>query len=267
MTTFRPPRGALGSLVEAAVADCARRRRLGPPATTPHPARTPGRFVAALSRRGPSDFPLICEVKRASPSAGVLQERADAAAVATRYVDAGARCVSVLTESSRFHGSLDDLREVRTATPAPLLRKDFIVDPFMVEEAAAAGADAVLLIAAAIEPSRLLELADAARARGLDVLLELIYERDLDVLGLRQWPLVGVNARDLETLEMDAGRFARFAPRISAPGRILVAESGVRTAEDIARYAREGAGAALVGESLMRAADPASAIRALMGAA
>lgn len=265
--TFRAPRGALGTLVEAAREGAAERRRSGPLARTPHPHRAPGRFVTALADRRTSGFPLICEVKRASPSAGVLQAQADAPAVARRYAEAGARCVSVLTEGTRFQGSLDDLRAVRAATSVPLLRKDFIVDPFMVEEAAAAGADALLLIAAAVEPRQLLELAAAAEALGLDVLLELIYERDLDVLGLRSWPLVGVNARDLETLEMDPGRFARLAPHIRAPGRLLVAESGVRTPADIVHYANSGADAALVGESLMRADDPGEAIRQLMEAA
>lgn len=264
--TWRPPRGVLGGLVAAAKdASAERRRRSVQPVEAEPREGDSGRFVSALTaRRG--GFPLICEVKRASPSGGVLRAEASAPSTARTYVSAGARCVSVLTEESRFGGSLADLAEVRRAVDVPLLRKDFIVDPWMVSEAAAAGADAVLLIVAAVEPSLLLELASAADAHGLDVLLELIYERDLEALGLRQWPLVGVNARDLETLEMDSGRFARLARHAAAPGRLLVAESGIREPADIVHFRSAGAGAALVGESLMRSADPAATVRSLVEA-
>lgn len=252
--TFRPPRGALGQLVEAA--KLASSKRAPPPRPS---SRKPGAFIDAL--RLSKRFPLICEVKRASPSAGALSLDADAATQADLYVKGGAACVSVLTEESRFGGSLDDLRAVRARVSVPLLRKDFIVNVQMVEEAAAAGADCVLLIAAALEPAYLLELADAASDLGLDVLLELIYERDLEVLGLRPFPLVGVNARDLETLQMDPLRFARLAPMIRAPERLLVAESGIHSVDDLRRYVDAGADAALVGESLMRAADPSAKVR------
>lgn len=265
--TWRPPQGVLGELIASSREDCAVRRKAARGTKGPSEGvarRTKGRFVGAL--RGGVGFPLICEVKRASPSVGTLDAAADAPAVARRYVEAGARCVSVLTESRRFGGSLDDLRAVRATVAAPLLRKDFIVDPFMVTEAAEAGADCILLIAAALEPALLRDLAVAADEAGLDTLLELIYERDLEALALRDWPLVGVNARDLETLEMDAGRFARFAPRIAAPGRLLVAESGIKSPADVARYRGEGAQVGLVGESLMRAKDPAALVRSLVGA-
>jgi indole-3-glycerol phosphate synthase len=231
------------------------------------PARTPGRFHAALTDPSRGGFPLVCEVKRASPSAGSISSCTDASEQARAYVAAGARCVSVLTEESRFGGSLQDLRQVRAAVDAPLLRKDFIVDAWMVDEAAEAGADAVLLVAAAVDPRLLVELADRAQAGGLDVLLELIYERDLEALALRPWNLVGINARDLETLEMDAGRFGRLAPLAAAPGRLLVAESGIRGPEDIRRFRGQGAGAALVGEALMREEHPGALIAALAGAA
>lgn len=262
--SWRPPRGALGELVAAAREDCATRRRNQPTLTL---GESRGRgFIAALRDEQRPGFPLICEVKRASPSAGSLRADANAAEVARAYVDAGARCVSVLTEGRRFGGSLGDLAKVRAAVEAPLLRKDFIVEPRMVEEAAAFGADCVLLIAAAVEPSALIELAAQADELGLDVLLELIYERDLETLGLRDWPLVGVNARDLETLEVDPARFSTLAPEARAPGRLLVAESGVRTPEDVRRFSAEGAGAALVGEALMRSEDPAALVKALRGA-
>lgn len=264
--SWRPPAGVLGELVAAARADCEERRRKRPALPAGVRARhPPGRFQRALAepREG---FPLICEVKRASPSAGSLALGANAAELARRYADAGARCVSVLTEPHRFGGSLQDLRDARRAVALPLLRKDFIVDPYMVSEAADCGADGVLLIAAAVEPTKLLELAAYAESLGLDALLELIYPRDLEVLGRRQWPLVGINARDLETLEIDPSRFGALAPLARAPGRLLVAESGIESAGDIERLCSHGAGAALIGEALMRSKDPASLIASLASA-
>jgi indole-3-glycerol phosphate synthase len=255
----------LGRLVSLATEDLVRikRERPGLLAEMASRPRRPPRFEAAL-RSGPG-FPLICELKQASPSAGLIR-RTDPAAQARAYVDGGARCVSVLTERLRFGGSLDHLRAVREAVDVPLLRKDFIVDPHMIAEAAEAGADAVLLIAGAVEPARLAELWTTAHELGLDVLLEVVQPFELaapDALGAT---LVGVNARDLETLEVDEARFERLSPSLRRPGRLLVAESGIRTPEDIRRLAAAGAGAGLVGESLMRAADPAAAVRALLEA-
>ena len=265
---WRPPRGALGELVERARSAAAERKarfgtRAGEGALR---SRVSSRFHAALADRSRQGFALICEVKRASPSAGAIAPAADAAAQAVAYVAAGARCVSVLTEESRFGGTLEDLRRVRAATDAPLLRKDFVVDEWMVDEAAQAGADAVLLIAAAVEPSLLVALANRARSLGMDVLLELAFERDLDALEIGRWDLVGINARDLETLETDPDRFGRLAVRAAAPGRLLVAESGIRAPEDVRRYRQQGADAALVGEALMRAKDPAVLIASLIEA-
>jgi indole-3-glycerol phosphate synthase len=263
--SWRPPRGVLGELVASAAEDARARRRAAAGAGVV-PSRPAGRFVSALTEpRG--TFPLICEVKRASPSAGSIRSGVDAPALAQAYVSAGARCVSVLTEARRFGGSLRDLAEVRAAVDAPLLRKDFVVDPWMVQEAAAHGADCVLLIVAAVDPVLLRELAQQSAEAGLDVLLELIFERDLDALEHGPWPLVGINARDLETLEVDADRFSRLAPRAAAPGRLLVAESGVTGPSDIARFASQGAGAALVGEALVRAPDPGALVRSLAAGA
>jgi indole-3-glycerol phosphate synthase len=155
------------------------------------------------------------------------------------------------------------LAQVRAAVEVPLLRKDFVVDPYMVQEAALAGADAVLLIAGAVEPPALSELAACASELGLDVLLEVVSTADVASVATLGARLVGVNARDLETLEVDGGRFARLAPELRAPERTLVAESGIRTAADLEALVRAGATAALVGESLMRAADPEAAVRSL----
>jgi indole-3-glycerol phosphate synthase len=261
--SWRPPRGVLAELVAGAREDCARRRRARPgvPAEAARLPRRALRFREALL--GGTTFPLICEVKRASPSAGAIAQGVDAPATARAYQRGGARCVSVLTEARRFGGSLEDLVQVRAAVEVPLLRKDFVVDPYMVQEAALAGADAVLLIAGAVEPPLLLELADSARGLGLDVLLEVISPAEVESASALQASLVGVNARDLETLEVDTGRLARLAPELFAPGRTLVAESGIRTAADLEALVRAGASAALVGESLMRSADPEAAVRSL----
>jgi indole-3-glycerol phosphate synthase len=260
---WRPPRGVLAELVASAYQQCERRRRARPgvPAEAARLAPRAPRFQQALL--GGTTFPLICEVKRASPSAGRIADGVDAPALARAYVRGGARCVSVLTEGPRFGGSLEDLAQVRAAVDVPLLRKDFVVDPYMVEEAALAGADAVLLIAGAVEPPRLADLAASARALGLDVLLEVVSEEEAAGVAALDVSLLGVNARDLETLQVDPGRFARLAPALRAPGRTLVAESGIRTAADLTALARAGATAALVGESLMRAQDPEAAVRAL----
>jgi indole-3-glycerol phosphate synthase len=236
-----------------------------PAKTQPRGQHAAGRFRRALAEERSGGFPLICEVKRASPSAGVLRSGADAAELSRTYAAAGARCLSILTEERRFGGSLQDLRAARSAVAVPLLRKDFIVDPYMVYEAAEWGADCVLLIAAAVDPSALMELAAAAEGLGLDTLLEVIYPRDLEVLALRDWPMVGINARDLETLELDAGRLEALAPAVRKPGRLIVAESGIQTRADIDRIKKHGAAAALIGEALMRSADPASLIRELGG--
>jgi len=238
----------------------ARPRLLAEVATRPR--RVP-RFEAAL-REG-AGFPLVCEVKRASPSAGAIRD-VDAASQAKAYAAGGARCVSVLTEGRRFGGSLDDLRTVRAAVDLPLLRKDFVVDPYMLAEAVEAGADAVLLIAGALEPARLADLHAGARDLGLDVLLEVVQLFELGAPDSVGATLGGVNARDLESLEVDDGRFERLAPVLARPGRLLVAESGIRTPADLRRLAAAGAGAALVGESVMRAVDPVAAVRALVEA-
>ena len=267
--SWREPQGVLAELVAAAREDCEARRRRRPGLASEverDRLRRPRGFVRALGEGRPG-FPLICEVKRASPSAGAIRVGADACAQAALYASAGARCVSVLTEGRRFGGSLEDLRAVRQAVDVPLLRKDFLVDPYMVYEAAEAGADAVLLLVGALAPARLEELWACARELELDALVEVVHEREIEAMERLRPTLVGVNARDLETLQVDAGRFARMAPRLAEAGRRLVAESGMATPAHIAAAARVGAGAALVGEALMRSADPAGLVRAMVEAA
>jgi indole-3-glycerol phosphate synthase len=262
---WRPPRGVLAELIAGAREDLARRRRDRPRlvaelASRPRPRP---RFAEAL--RVGSGFAVIAEVKQASPSAGAIHS-VEVAAQAEAYARGGARCVSVLTEGRRFGGSLEDLRRVRQAVDLPLLRKDFLVDPYMLAEAAQAGAEAVLLIAGAVPPEELRALDAAATGLGLDVLVEVVHPFELPSLEGLAAPLVGVNARDLETLEVDPDRFARLAPSLVGPGRLLVAESGIRGPDDIRRLSRAGAGACLVGETLMRAADPEAAVRSLVEA-
>ena len=207
---------------------------------------------------------VIAEVKRRSPSKGDLAEIPDPAALARRYAAGGAAAISVLTEERRFAGSLDDLRAVRAAVDVPLLRKDFLVDPYQVLEARAAGADLVLLIVAALDDDLLRRLHDQAGELGMAVLVEVHDEpetaRAVD-LGAE---LIGVNARNLKTLDVDPDTFGRLAPLVPAD-RVLVAESGISSPVDVKRYVAEGARAVLVGEALVKDGDPEGAVRAMTG--
>jgi len=218
---------------------------------------------AALERPVGAPVRFIAEIKRASPSAGPIRPDADAAAIAREYAAAGAAAISVLTDRRFFDGRLEFLAEVRAAVDCPLLRKDFIVDPYQVVEARAAGADAVLLIVAALELEQLAELFAEATRLGMDALVEVHGEDEADralAIGAR---LIGVNHRDLATFTIDMELTARLAPRLP-PGVALVAESGIRTAADVQRLGEAGAHAVLVGETLMRAPSPGAALAALL---
>ncbi len=220
---------------------------------------------AALTRPPGAPVRVLAEVKRASPSAGAIRPGADPAAIAAEYEAAGAAAISVLTDRRYFDGDLAFLARCRAAASLPLLRKDFIVDPYQVAESRAAGADAILLIAAALAPSQLAELAAAATGHGLDVLVEVHAEGELPAALAAGATLVGVNHRDLKTLRMDMSLTPVIAARLP-PGVVLVAESGIRTAEDVERLGAAGAHAVLVGEHLMRAPSPGRALRELRGA-
>ncbi|WP_169576292.1 indole-3-glycerol phosphate synthase TrpC [Nocardioides halotolerans] len=231
--------------LRAALADVA-------PPLDPMPAlRSPGSSV-------------IAEVKRRSPSKGDLAQIPDPAALARRYAAGGAAAISVLTEERRFGGSLDDLRAVRAAVDVPLLRKDFVVDPYQVLEARAAGADLVLLIVAALDDDTLRGLHDQARELGMAVLVEVHDEPEAGRAVELGAELVGVNARNLKTLDVDPDTFGRLAPLLPED-RVLVAESGVSSPVDVARYVAEGARAVLVGETLVKDGDPENAVRAMTG--
>jgi indole-3-glycerol phosphate synthase len=208
---------------------------------------------------------VIAEVKRSSPSKGALAAIADPAGLATDYESGGASWISVLTEQRQFGGSLEDLTGVRKAVDVPLLRKDFVVSSYQVWEARAHGADAVLLIVAALEQEALVSLVERVESLGMTPLVEVHDEdevrRALDA-GAR---VIGVNARNLKTLEVDRSVFSRLAPLIPK-GCLRIAESGVRGPHDVLSYAREGAHAVLVGESLVTGKDPRSAVADLVAA-
>ena len=208
---------------------------------------------------------LIAEVKRRSPSKGPLADIADPAALAAAYHAGGADAISVLTEQRRFGGSLEDLRAVRAAVPTPVLRKDFIVTDYQLLEARAAGADLVLLIVAALDDPSLRDLHDRAHDLGLTVLTEVHDEAEVDRALAVGADLVGVNARDLTTLEVHPGTFERLATRLP-PDVVKVAESGVGGPGDARHYAACGADVVLVGEALVRDGDPRAAVAAIKAA-
>ena len=209
---------------------------------------------------------VIAEFKRRSPSAGTLRERADAAQIAQAYEQAGACGLSVLTEGPHFEGSLEDLRAARAATRLPILRKDFIVDPYQLYEALLAGADAVLLIVAALAEEELGSLHDLARELGLEALVEVHDSRELQIALAVKLALVGINNRDLRDFSVDVGRTERLM-RQMAPDVHVVSESGIAGPEQLARLATMGVDAVLVGESLMRAHDPGTSLRELVAGA
>lgn len=208
---------------------------------------------------------VIAEVKRASPSRGALADIDDPAALARDYEAGGARCISVLTEPRRFGGSLDDLRAVRCAVDVPVLRKDFIVTSYQLWEARAYGSDLVLLIVAALEQNALVSLIERTRSLGMTPLVEVHDDDEVSRALDAGASIIGVNARDLRTLEVDRDTFARLAPSI--PDSVVrIAESGVRDPRDLIAYAEVGADAVLVGESLATSADPRAAVHDLVTA-
>jgi indole-3-glycerol phosphate synthase len=233
--------------------------------------------LQALADRRPSPRPaeavlrdgetvkVIAEVKRSSPSKGAMAAIADPAGLASDYESGGASVISVLTERRRFGGSLADLAAVRAAVDIPVLRKDFVVTSYQVWEARAHGADAVLLIVAALEQQALVSLVERVHSLGMTALVEVHDPEEVDRAVDAGARVIGVNCRDLRTLEVDRSVFARVAPLVPA-GIMKIAESGVRGPHDVLEFARAGADAVLVGESLVTGRDPRAAVADLVAA-
>lgn len=226
-------------------------------------ARMPPARSLAQALRRPGEIACIAEFKRRSPSAGWIAEGADPAALARAYAAGGASALSVLTDGPFFGGGLADLAAARAACGLPILRKDFVVDRYQIVEARAAGADAVLLIVAALSDPELRSLLAAAREAGLDALVEAHDQAEVARAVDAGAAIVGINNRDLRTFQVDRDLATRMRPRVPAD-RIIVAESGIRDAADVARLRAAGVDAMLVGETLMRAPDPAAALKALV---
>jgi indole-3-glycerol phosphate synthase len=254
----------LERIVEITKEDVRRRRKAVPVSELERAlaSRDERPFSEALTRTGVS---LIAEHKRRSPSAGPIRDGASVTDVVTAYERGGAAALSVLTENAHFAGSLDDLREARTASALPVLRKDFIVDTYQVYETAAAGADALLLIVAALDADQLAELYGEAQALDLDILVEVHDERELEcALEVVDADVIGINNRDLTDFSVDLDRTFELLSEVPA-GKTVVSESGFHTREQIDELERVGVDAVLVGEALMRAPDMESAVRALVG--
>lgn len=229
-------------------------------------APAPRGFAAALDRVAEAGAnALICELKRKSPSAGEILPGADPVDIARAYASGGAACLSILTDGPSFGGSLDDLRAIRAAVDLPVLRKDFLVDPWQVTEARAHGADAILVIMAAVDDDLARGLIAAATDWGMDVLLEVHDQAELARALDLPARLIGINNRNLKTMTTDLAVTERLAPQIP-DDRVLVSESGVRTPDDIIRLRRTGARRFLIGESLMKEADRSAAVAALKAA-
>jgi indole-3-glycerol phosphate synthase len=237
-------------------AEMQRRAQAAPPPLGFHAA-----IRRALAKGKPA---VIAEIKRASPSRGVIRADFDPARIAESYARAGAACLSVLTDAKFFGGDDAHVAAAKRAAGLPVLRKDFTLDPYQVFEARLVGADCVLLIVAALTDAALRELADAAAEAGLDVLVEVHDRLELERALVLRTPLIGINNRDLRTFEANLDTTLGLLPEVF-PDRTIVTESGINTAEDVARMRRHEVNAFLIGETLLRAADPGAKLRELFG--
>lgn len=227
----------------------------------------PPSFAAALHRGPEEDLNVIAEIKKASPSKGVIREEFDPVAIGIDYAEHGAAAISVLTDEEFFQGSLANLREVRAeVTEIPLLRKDFTIDEYQIYEARDAGAAAILLIAGILDRYQLADFRELARDLQMDALTEVHHEREADLVAELGARIIGINNRDLDTFEVSLGQSQRIMRLLGAPraGFLFVSESGITTPQDVAYVRGLGADAILVGESLMRQPKPGAALRALL---
>ncbi len=265
----------LEQIIERKREEIAQRKHAAPVESLKETIQTLGRprnFFDAVTRKGKRPLNLIAEVKKASPSAGVIRADFDPVKIAQAYQAAGADALSVLTDEKYFQGKLDYLHQIRDAVKLPVLRKDFIIDPYQVYESRAAGADAILLIAECLETSELIDLQILATELNMTVLIEV---HDLDnlmrvrdhVIGFphRSYSLLGINNRDLRTFKTDLGTTLRMSELVE-DRQVLVSESGINTHDDIRKLEQAGVRAVLVGESLMRSDDIGAKVKELFGA-
>ncbi|MGH8583764.1 MAG: indole-3-glycerol phosphate synthase TrpC [Gammaproteobacteria bacterium] len=263
------PSDLLTEILRHKAEEVALRRSLRPLAevrSAAESAAAPRGFVQALARRIAGGAPaVIAEIKRASPSKGVIRADYQPAAIAAGYEQAGAACLSVLTDERYFQGADAHLQEARAACRLPVLRKDFVLDPYQIYESRALGADCILLIVAALNDAELRSLAELSRALSLDVLVEVHNREELERGLMLRTPLIGINNRDLRTFHTDLETTIRLMVDVF-PDRTVVSESGIRSAQDVARLRRHGVHVFLVGESLMAAPDPGAKLQEIFPA-
>jgi len=254
----------LNEIIGSKRTEVAKRKRLRPASTfgdSPWFNRRSASLHDALNRQG--RFPVIAEVKRGSPSAGLFRPDASAARTAEGYAAGGAAAISVLTDERYFHGSLGDLTDVRAAVTLPVLRKDFIIDPYQIGEAKAAGADAVLLIADAAGAVLLRELQAAADEAGLETLVELYESKEIDTIETSRMKVIGINNRDLRSFSVDIRHSIELAALLP-DGVLIVSESGISTADHLRELRKHGIDAALIGEHFMRSENPGKSLARLL---
>src|ERR1700756_5412151 len=255
----------IGAYKREEIAAAKRRRPLAELESVARAAAAPRGFLPAIERRlEAGGYTLIAEIKKASPSKGLIRENFDPPALARAYEAGGAACLSVLTDAPSFQGADEYLAAARGAVALPCIRKDFLVDPWRVAESRALGADAILVILAMVDDALAAALMAEARRLGMDALVEVHDEAEMARAGALGADLVGINNRDLRSFVTDLAVTERLAP-LAPKGALLVTESGIFTADDVKRLERCGARAMLVGESLMRQADVTAATRALLG--